>query len=64
MPRESYEATYTAVVPEGEEVRCPHWVEKKNGICNKLLFRGLPSKTPQEFYCDRCKLTIVVQRID
>jgi len=49
-------------VPEGEEVRCPHWDEKLGRICNKLLFRGRPSYEPQEFKC-RCGKKTVFKRL-
>jgi len=50
-------------IPEGEEVRCPYWNDKLEKTCGKLLYRGRPSPEPQEFWCDRCKRTVIIQRI-
>lgn len=63
--KESHEASYimNQQVPQNE-VRCPLWSDAKHGICNKLLFKGEPSSRPQEFYCSRCKVRIIVRRVD
>ena len=58
MPTEIF-----SLVPEGAELRCPHYVPKKRGICNKLFCKGDASPTPQEFLCQGCGNKTVFQKI-
>ena len=50
-------------IPEGSELRCPHYVQKKRGICNKLFCKGDASPDPQEFLCQGCGNKTVFQKI-
>lgn len=57
-------------VPEGEELRCPHFVTriKKDGtiwkgVCNWRLCKGSASIDPQEFKCKMCGNVTTFQRI-
>jgi len=53
------------VLPEGQEIRCQHRVDRKFGgmPCNKVLFKGKVSKEPQEFLCRRCGNKTTFRRI-
>ncbi len=50
-------------IPQGMELRCGHFNEKKGDICNKLLCRGQASLDPQEFKCPNCGKKTIFKRI-
>lgn len=50
-------------IPQGMELRCGHFNEKKGNICNKLLCRGQASLDPQEFKCPNCGKKTIFKHI-
>lgn len=50
-------------IPRDQELRCPHYHDKKRGVCNKLFCKGRASREPQEFKCPNCGKKTIFQLI-
>ena len=45
------------------QLRCPHYIDGKGEVCNKLLCIGKASTEPQEFKCPKCKNKTIFKRL-
>ena len=51
-------------LPRDQEIRCPHFNEKRGRVCNRLLCIGRASIEPQEFKCPNCGMKTKFKRVD